>query len=335
MSRIVEVYRRWPTHEDCIEYLEKVRWGGSPTCPYCGAAKIARHREGTRGDRWQCWACHKSFSVTVGTIFRNTRVDLQRWFLLLSLMLGAKNGLSAMQAARDLKMRRPTVWSMMCRIRNGLKYDGKLLAGIAEMDEVYVWRRLRKYNRREDDPPGGQGVASKPQVVGNDGSLDEFARWLAHATATLGIGKGKWERSLGERAVSGGREAKLFRAVILQALLDATAPDPELPPRPSFYLPRREHYRWQKQQRIVHASHRVRFRAREWLLFDDRDFELICHLADVEWECIRQMARALVDKSGKLWWLHMLEFAIAESMREAAEDARAGQAPDGGGTPAP
>ena len=135
MTGIVEVYRRWPTHEACIQHLETVRWGESPTCTYCGSTKVARHREATR-DRWQCWACHKSFSVTVGTIFHNTHIDLQRWFLLISLMLSAKKGLSSMQAARDLETRQPTVWSMMHRVRRALADDGTLLTGIVEMDEA-------------------------------------------------------------------------------------------------------------------------------------------------------------------------------------------------------
>ncbi len=43
-----------------------------------------------------------------------------------------------MQAARDLEMRRPTVWSMMHRIRAAMHDDGKLLADIVEMDKTYV-----------------------------------------------------------------------------------------------------------------------------------------------------------------------------------------------------
>lgn len=161
MTSIVEVYRRWPAHEDCIAHLERVRWGENPTCPYCGAIKVARHRELARDDRWQCSICHKSFTVTVGTIFHNTHVDLQRWFLLISLMLSAKKGLSAMQAARDLEMRRPTVWSMMHRVRRAFADDGRLLAGIVEMDEAYIGGKPRKRNRRSDDPPGGQGVTDR------------------------------------------------------------------------------------------------------------------------------------------------------------------------------
>ncbi|MGH7744509.1 MAG: IS1595 family transposase [Candidatus Dormibacteria bacterium] len=147
MTGIVEIYRRWPTREACIDHLERVRWGESPTCPYCGAIHVARHRELLRDDRWQCSTCRRSFAVTVGTIFNRTHIDLQRWFLLIALMLNAKKGLSAMQAARDLEMRRPTVWSMMHRIRAALKDDGRLLAGIVEMDEAYIGGKPRKCNR--------------------------------------------------------------------------------------------------------------------------------------------------------------------------------------------
>lgn len=154
MTSIVEVYRRWPSHEDCIAHLEQVRWGSSPECAYCKSDKISRHAEKNRQSRWQCSLCKKSFTVTVGTLFHNTHVDLQRWFLLISLMFSAKKGLSAMQAARHLEMRRPTVWSMMHRIRAAMKDDGKLLAGIVEMDETFIGGKPRKGRKDDDDGDG-------------------------------------------------------------------------------------------------------------------------------------------------------------------------------------
>lgn len=165
MTSVVEVYKRWPTPEAAAAHLEAVRWPTGPICPYCGAERVSRHRE-TGRERWQCQRCHKSFSVTVGTIFHNSHIDLQRWFSLIALMLSAKKGLSACQAARDLDMRRPTVWSMMHRVRRAMVDDGQLLAGLVEMDETYVGGKPRKRNRRDDDPPGGQGVTSKVPVVG-------------------------------------------------------------------------------------------------------------------------------------------------------------------------
>lgn len=100
MTSIVSIYRRFPTKEDCLNHLEQVRWGETPCCPYCKSEKVSRKKEKEQRNRWQCSLCRKSFSVTVGTIFHNSHVDLQRWFLLIALMFSAKKGLSAMQAGQ-------------------------------------------------------------------------------------------------------------------------------------------------------------------------------------------------------------------------------------------
>lgn len=167
MTSLVEIYRRFPTKEAAIAHLEQVRWPHGPECPLCGSTSTARHAEKGQADRWQCWDCKRSFSATVGTIFHNSHVDLQRWFLLIALMLNAKKGLSASQAARDLETRRPTVWSMMHRVRAALKDDGRLLCGLVEMDEAYVGGKPRKRNRRDDDTNAPRGRATnKVPVVG-------------------------------------------------------------------------------------------------------------------------------------------------------------------------
>lgn len=163
MTSLVEIYRRFPDREAAIAHLEQVRWPNGLHCPVCGADTVARKAEKGQMDRLQCWSCKRSFSATVGTIFHNSHIDLQRWFLLISLMLNAKKGLSAMQAARDLELRRPTVWSMMHRIRAALVDDGALLSGLVEMDEAYVGGKPRRTNRKDDHdpkPPSVPGSAS-------------------------------------------------------------------------------------------------------------------------------------------------------------------------------
>lgn len=73
-----------------------------------------------------------------------------------------------MQAARDLEMRRPTVWSMMHRVRAAMKDDGKLLAGIVEMDETYVGGKPRRFANKDDDDDTpslrGRGTKKTPVV---------------------------------------------------------------------------------------------------------------------------------------------------------------------------
>jgi len=87
-------------------------------------------------------------------------------------MINAKKGLSACQAARDLGINRPTVWSMMHRIRKAMATDQlELLKGIVEMDETYVGGKPRKEAKKKDDNDDDKGnprgrAAKKECVVG-------------------------------------------------------------------------------------------------------------------------------------------------------------------------
>ncbi|MDO8953656.1 MAG: IS1595 family transposase [Gammaproteobacteria bacterium] len=115
-----ELSQKFPTQEKCSKYLEKRRWGNTPQCPYCEsentnplAAELRHH----------CNGCRKSFSVTVGTIFHHSHIELQKWFMLMTLMMIAKKSLSSCQASRALRLRRPTARSMMIRIRKAMCTD--------------------------------------------------------------------------------------------------------------------------------------------------------------------------------------------------------------------
>jgi transposase-like protein len=167
---LLEIFQSFQTQEQAIDYFEGVRWQGKPFCPYCQSKKVCRHASGDRaGMRWQCEKCTRAFSVTVGTLFHGTHIPLKNWFLLLGLMLNAKKSASAYQIARDLGIRRPTVWSMMHRVRVAMANDPqqtKLLFGIVEADETYVGGKPRKGNRRAGDKPNkrGRGTTKTPVV---------------------------------------------------------------------------------------------------------------------------------------------------------------------------
>lgn len=165
---IVEVYKRFPTHEACLKHLEKVRWHNRPTCPYCGSVKSSPMPNELRH---HCNDCNTSYSVMVGTIFYRTKLDLQKWFLAVSLVLNAKKGLSARQLGRDLEVTKDTAWYMAMRIRKAMTQvtENRLLSGIVEMDETYVGGKPRKSNG-DDDPnkpknKRGRGT-KKTSVVG-------------------------------------------------------------------------------------------------------------------------------------------------------------------------
>ncbi|HXS06386.1 MAG TPA: IS1595 family transposase [Rhizomicrobium sp.] len=167
---ILELFKTFKTQEQAVEHLEKVRWKGVPVCPYCASTKICRHVSGDRAaQRWQCQDCTRAFAVTVGTIFHGTHIPLKNWFMVLALMLNAKKSASAYQIARDLGMRRPTVWSMMHRVRFVMAGDADqsaLLHGIVEADETYVGGKPRKGNKRWDGKAKTGRGTSKAAVMG-------------------------------------------------------------------------------------------------------------------------------------------------------------------------
>jgi len=158
---IIEVYRKFPTHNDCLDYLEKARWQGKPRCPYCGSDHCTPM---PKEKRYHCNSCFTSFSVTVRTIFHKTKLDLQRWFLAVSIILNAKKGISARKLAGDLDVNKNTAWYMAIRIRRAMLEQRKLLQGIVEMDETFIGRNPIKEDNGDEKPKRWRGTKKIPVV---------------------------------------------------------------------------------------------------------------------------------------------------------------------------
>jgi transposase-like protein len=161
---IVTVYETFPTNDDCIAHIEKVRWGNAPTCPYC---KSHKQTPMPKQKRYHCNNCNTSFSVTVGTIFHHTHLPLQKWFLAISIILNAKKGLSARQLGRDLHVNKDTAWRMAMKIRQAMTQaeQRKLLTGVVEADETYIGGKPRKGNSTKGGGGNKRGRGTKKTPV--------------------------------------------------------------------------------------------------------------------------------------------------------------------------
>ncbi len=100
------------THKKCVKYLEKLRWKGKPTCPYCGS-----HKSTPKQLRHTCHQCKRSYSVTVKTTFHNSNLPLYKWLSAISIILSAKKGVSSLQLARDISVNKNTAWLLQMKIR--------------------------------------------------------------------------------------------------------------------------------------------------------------------------------------------------------------------------
>jgi transposase-like protein len=137
-----EAYYQDPTA--AREKLEEVLWPEGPVCPHCGS--IGEHtllvikRRPNAGVR-KCCDCRKEFTVTVGTVFERSHIELHLWFQVAHLMSASKKGISSHQIHRMIGVTYKTAWFMTMRLREAMA-DGFLgmLGGegqIVEADETY------------------------------------------------------------------------------------------------------------------------------------------------------------------------------------------------------
>ena len=166
---LIKVMEQCPDQEACILHLEKVRWKGKPQCPHCESEHVGRRKETKLGrpGRWNCHDCHATFKVTCGTVFHGTKIELQKWFLAISLMVNAKKSLSSHQLARDLDLNQKTAWRPETCIRAKMAKDNVFLKGIVEADETYIGGPPRKANKKEDRDPAKRGRGTdKTAIIG-------------------------------------------------------------------------------------------------------------------------------------------------------------------------
>ena len=86
------------------KHLELKRWPNGPICPHCGESERIKLLKGKshRPGLHQCNACRQHFTVTIGTLFEDSHIQLHKWLLAFHLMAASKKGISAHQLHRML-----------------------------------------------------------------------------------------------------------------------------------------------------------------------------------------------------------------------------------------
>jgi transposase-like protein len=158
---LIDVMNLFDTDEKCRELLGRLRWPGGVECPRCKMPVVELE---TVKQLFYCKDCDYQFTVTAGTIFNDSHLPLQKWFLATLLLCEAKKGMSALQLKRTIwgqhKGSYKTAWYLCHRIRAAMKeVDQPMLDGTVEMDETYVGGKNRG---------AGQGarLANKEVVIG-------------------------------------------------------------------------------------------------------------------------------------------------------------------------
>ena len=104
------------------QHLEGLLWPAGPVCPHCGVLNEATALKGqsTRPGVYWCNACHKPFSVTIGTVYESSKVPLNLWLYAIHLLCSSKKAVSGHQLARMLGVTYKTAWFMAYHIREAM-----------------------------------------------------------------------------------------------------------------------------------------------------------------------------------------------------------------------
>lgn len=132
-----EEFLEWfASEQDCAEYLEWIRWPNGFVCPGCSGKDAWRTDRGL----WHCKSCGRQTSVTVGTVFEDSRKPLRLWFHVMWLMMAQKTGLSARNLCDTYGFGSyQTAWGWLQKLRSVMVRSGRdLLSGRVEVDETYV-----------------------------------------------------------------------------------------------------------------------------------------------------------------------------------------------------
>lgn len=165
IKSILDLLKAFPTEQDCIDYLKEMRWNGNIISPFDPKSKVYK----CKGNRYYCKNTNKYFNVRTGTLFENSKISLQKWFMAIWLITSHKKGISSIQLGKDIGVTQKTAWIMLNKIRGIFSdnVDNVELNGEVEIDETFVGGKNK--NRHKDKKVGkcqGRSFKDKTPVFG-------------------------------------------------------------------------------------------------------------------------------------------------------------------------
>ena len=161
---LIDFFRIYPDDKACMTHLKHKRWpDGKPVCQECGSLHVHTRK---CGFKFVCLDCKKNFTVKSNTIFGDTKVGLQKWYLAAYLVSTNVKGISSYQLAEKLKVSQKTSWFMLQRIRFGQEqfaFD-HMETDSVQIDECFVGG-LEKWKHWDKKTEGNQGRSTKTKTT--------------------------------------------------------------------------------------------------------------------------------------------------------------------------
>lgn len=145
---LMEAVKFFSDPATCNEWLVRIKWpDGVVYCPDCAKpnAGFIKSR-----NKFQCREkdCRRQFSAKIGTVFEDSALGLDKWFVAVWCITNAKNGISSCELARAIGVTQKSAWHMLHRIRYAMK-SGTFhkMGGTVEADEGMIGGKVENYSK--------------------------------------------------------------------------------------------------------------------------------------------------------------------------------------------
>jgi len=178
---IFDLLKAFPDEQTCINHLEQLRWNGNVISPFDTASKVYK----CKNNRYKCANTNKYFNVRTETIFEDTKLPLQKWFMALYVFSSHKKGISSHQLAKDLSITQKSAWFVLHRLRYAFDHPAfKALVGDngpTQIDETFVGgKETNKHKSR-------YAQKQKEQAKEQDGYVNNQGRSTESKTPVVGL----------------------------------------------------------------------------------------------------------------------------------------------------
>ena len=183
---LVDAIRHFADPDVTLATMVDLRWPEGVCCPTCGRTDVRFIK--TRRV-WECKEVHpkKQFSAKVGTVFEDSPLSLDKWFVAIWMIANCKNGVSSYEVHRAIGITQKSAWFMLHRIRLAMQTGSfvKATGGEFEADETYVGGKAINMHksRRAKTITHKTGMAGKEVIMGVLRRADDTGHSKVVATA--------------------------------------------------------------------------------------------------------------------------------------------------------
>jgi transposase-like protein len=171
-ENLIQMMSAFPNEQSAIDHFTAIRWKNGAFCSLCGSTKVY-HFSDQRTHK--CGDCRKRFSIKVGTIFEDSKIELRKWMMAIWLITAHKKGIASTQLAKDIGVTQKTAWFMLHRLRYAAqtKSFNRPLEGEIEADETFIGGKEKNKHawQRKGGTQGGAGKIAVMGILERDGEL--------------------------------------------------------------------------------------------------------------------------------------------------------------------